>query len=73
MSYVGLPESQNDNSTGDTGGKKKKGEEIKVYSRFLIGFDHPSEAKRFARCWHKKEVVDQVRGQRMVCNTTVLW
>ncbi|KAK4181802.1 hypothetical protein QBC36DRAFT_383129 [Triangularia setosa] len=51
---------------------KKKGV-INVYSRFIIGFEHPTEAKRFARCWHKKKLVDEVRGQRMVCNTTVLW
>ncbi|KAK4204198.1 hypothetical protein QBC40DRAFT_345766 [Triangularia verruculosa] len=47
--------------------------ELKVYSRFLLGFEHPAEAKRFARCWHKKELVDTLRDQRVICNTTVLW
>jgi hypothetical protein len=42
------------------------------YTRFVLTFEDPSDARRFARTWHKREMVDERTGRTMVVNTAVL-
>ncbi|KAK4126237.1 hypothetical protein N657DRAFT_643027 [Parathielavia appendiculata] len=42
------------------------------YTRFVITFADSVEARRFARTWHKREMVDERTGRTMVVNTAVL-
>lgn len=44
-----------------------------AYTRFLLSFKSLSESRRFARDWHKREILDR-RTERMVTmNVTALW
>ncbi|KAK4193873.1 hypothetical protein QBC35DRAFT_458137 [Podospora australis] len=47
--------------------------EVAVYSRFVTSFTNPLEAKRFARVWHKREVVGPRNAERVVVNCSAMW
>lgn len=48
-------------------------EEMRGYTRFAVTFADVAEAKRFARLWHKREMVDDRTERTMVVNATALW
>ncbi|KAK3307103.1 uncharacterized protein B0T15DRAFT_529200 [Chaetomium strumarium] len=54
------------------GTNKKKEEEI-GYTRFVVVFADAAEARRFARTWHRREVVDERTDRVMVVNARALW
>ncbi|KAK4148647.1 hypothetical protein C8A00DRAFT_38779 [Chaetomidium leptoderma] len=43
------------------------------YTRFVVTFADTAEARRFARTWHRREVVDERTARTMVVNATALW
>ncbi|RYP72710.1 hypothetical protein DL771_004046 [Monosporascus sp. 5C6A] len=54
--------------------------EYRRYSRFVIPFADDAEARRFVRCWHRREMRVRMGAARhggweeiVVINTTVLW
>ncbi|RYP26484.1 hypothetical protein DL768_011718 [Monosporascus sp. mg162] len=54
--------------------------EYRRYSRFVIPFADDAEARRFVRCWHRRELRVRMGAARhggweesVVVNTTVLW
>jgi len=48
-------------------------EEVRGYTRFVVPFDNAAEAKRFARVWHKRQMMDDRTERTMVVNATALW
>lgn len=55
-----------------SGGKMEEGD-MHGFSRFVVSFADVTEARRFARTWHKREMLDP-RTERMVqVNVTSLW
>ncbi|RYO88694.1 hypothetical protein DL766_004426 [Monosporascus sp. MC13-8B] len=66
------PPSEEEEEDGD--GKHRR------YSRFVIPFADDAEARRFVRCWHRRELRVRMGAGRhggweesVVVNTTVLW
>jgi hypothetical protein len=56
-----------------SGGRGRRGERPQVgYTRFVITFEDAFEARRFARTWHKREMMDERTGRMMVVNTALL-
>jgi hypothetical protein len=43
------------------------------YSRFVVAFAEAAEARRFARTWHRREVVDERTERVVVVDATALW
>jgi hypothetical protein len=43
------------------------------YTRFVITFADAAEARRFARTWSRREMVDDRTARTMLVNTTALW
>ncbi|KAK4233804.1 hypothetical protein C8A03DRAFT_47734 [Achaetomium macrosporum] len=43
------------------------------YTRFLVVFADAAEARRFARTWHRREMVDERTDRVMVVNAHALW
>jgi hypothetical protein len=60
------------NSNNNSNNNKKKEEEI-GYTRFVVVFADAAEARRFARTWHRREVVDDRTDRVMVVNAHALW
>ncbi|KAH8889834.1 hypothetical protein GQ53DRAFT_722881 [Thozetella sp. PMI_491] len=44
-----------------------------AFTRFLVNFVEASEARRFVRDWHKRELLDERTDRLMIVNTTALW
>ncbi|KAK4134371.1 hypothetical protein BT67DRAFT_456288 [Trichocladium antarcticum] len=51
------------------------GEELALYgySRFVVAFAGAGEARRFARVWHRRELVDERTERVVVVDATALW
>ncbi|AEO66937.1 uncharacterized protein THITE_2115522 [Thermothielavioides terrestris NRRL 8126] len=43
------------------------------YTRFVVTFADAAEAKRFARTWHRRELLDERTARTMVVNAHALW
>jgi hypothetical protein len=43
------------------------------YTRFVLAFADAAEARRFARTWHRREMLDERTGRTMVVNAHALW
>lgn len=43
------------------------------YERFIICFAEAVEARRFARSWHKRPLLDPAMGREVKVNATVVW
>ncbi|RYP81245.1 hypothetical protein DL769_002075 [Monosporascus sp. CRB-8-3] len=61
-------------------GEEDADREYRRYSRFVIPFADDAEARRFVRCWHRRELRVRMGAARhggweesVVVNTTVLW
>ncbi|KAK4103710.1 hypothetical protein N658DRAFT_494201 [Parathielavia hyrcaniae] len=58
----------------DEDGKKRErwGPRLEGHTRFVLTFADSMDARRFARTWHKREMMDERTGRTMVVNTAVL-
>ncbi|CCC06940.1 unnamed protein product [Sordaria macrospora k-hell] len=55
-----------------SGGQMKEGE-MHGFSRFVVSFADVSEARRFVRTWHKREMLDPRTERTVIVNVTSLW
>ncbi|KAK1778610.1 hypothetical protein QBC45DRAFT_442548 [Copromyces sp. CBS 386.78] len=55
-----------------SGGQMDEGE-MHGFSRFVVSFADVSEARRFVRTWHKREMLDLRTERMMLVNVTSLW
>ncbi|KAJ4416447.1 hypothetical protein N0V85_002281 [Neurospora sp. IMI 360204] len=55
-----------------SGGQMEEGE-MHGFSRFVISFADVSEARRFIRTWHKREMLDPRTERMVLVNVTSLW
>ncbi|KAK3339379.1 hypothetical protein B0H65DRAFT_511601 [Neurospora tetraspora] len=55
-----------------SGGQMEEGE-MHGFSRFVVSFADVSEARRFIRTWHKREMVDPRTERMVLVNVTSLW
>lgn len=55
-----------------SGGQMDEGE-MRGFSRFVVSFADVSEARRFVRTWHKREMLDPRTERMVLVNVTSLW
>jgi hypothetical protein len=48
-------------------------ESRKYFERLIVSFSDATEARRFVRNWHKREIGDAYRDEAVIINTTSLW
>lgn len=53
-------------------GQTEEGE-VHGFSRFVVSFADVSEARRFVRTWHKREMLDPRTEKMVTVNVTSLW